>query len=212
MGPLRGRAQPELVNDSAADSETPDPRKASQALRLALRGRPPVPGPANQHHSIGGCERHLAQAVQDQYVLQYQAAVLNAFQEVSSALISRQQLAQARAVAAYQEATRIALERYRRGQSSYYEVLQEQQLLFPAQSTLAQTQFNQLAAVVQLYHALGGGWQLAAPIAPQNDFGTPFSLLSPFSALLPPLSSSQRQSEARNTVAEVGRDAATTRA
>jgi outer membrane protein TolC len=49
---------------------------------------------------------------------------------------------QARAVAACQEATRIALERYRRRQSSYYEVLQQQQLLFPAKSTLAETQFG----------------------------------------------------------------------
>ena len=83
-------------------------------------------------------------------------------------MISRQEFAearaeQARAVAAYQEATRIALERYRRCQSSYYEVLQEQQLLFPAENTLAQTQLNQLTAVVQLYRALGGGWQTQAP-------------------------------------------------
>ena len=97
-----------------------------------------------------------------------QALVLNALQEVSSALIAREQLAEARkrlarAVAAYQEATRIALERYRRGQSSYYEVLQEQQLLFPAENTLVLTQLNQLSAVVQLYRALGGGWQAASP-------------------------------------------------
>ncbi len=106
-------------------------------------------------------------AARDQYVLQYQATVLNAFQEVSSALISREQLAetyteQARAVAAYREATRIATERYRRGQSSYYEVLQEQQLLFPAENTLAQTQFGRLSAMVQLYRALGGGWEQPA--------------------------------------------------
>jgi outer membrane protein, multidrug efflux system len=105
-----------------------------------------------------------AKAARDQYALQYQAAVLNALQEVSSALISREQLAeayaqQARAVAAYHEATRIALERYRRGQSSYYEVLQEQQLLFPAENTLAQAQYGQLSTAVQLYRALGGGWR-----------------------------------------------------
>lgn len=105
-----------------------------------------------------------AKAVRDQFALQYQLAVLNALQEVSSALISRQELAEsrerlARAVAAYREATKIAMERYRRGQSSYYEVLQEQQLLFPAENTLARTQLNQLNAVVQLYRALGGGWQ-----------------------------------------------------
>jgi outer membrane protein, multidrug efflux system len=53
----------------------------------------------------------------------------------------------------------IARERYRLGKSSYYEVLQEQQLLFPAENTLVQTQINQLLAVVQLYRALGGGWE-----------------------------------------------------
>lgn len=109
-----------------------------------------------------------AKAARDQFALQYQATVLNALQEVSSALIAREQLAEARkrlarAVAAYQEATRIALERYRRGQSSYYEVLQEQQLLFPAENTLVLTQLNQLSAVVQLYRALGGGWQAVSP-------------------------------------------------
>ena len=113
-----------------------------------------------------------AKAARDQYALQYQAAVLNALQEVSSALISRAATGrstreqQAQAVAAYQEATRIAMERYRRGQSSYYEVLQEQQLLFPAETTLAQTQLNQLTAIVQLYRALGGGWQRHSPQVP----------------------------------------------
>ena len=109
-----------------------------------------------------------AKAARDQAVLQYQATVLNAFQEVSTALVAREELAKARleqtrAVAAYQEATRIATERYRHGQASYYEVLQEQQLLFPAENALALTQLNQLIAVVQLYRALGGGWQEKAP-------------------------------------------------
>jgi multidrug efflux system outer membrane protein len=52
------------------------------------------------------------------------------------------------------------MERYRMGSADYYEVLQEQQLLFPAENTLVQFQLNQLVAVVQLYRALGGGWQL----------------------------------------------------
>jgi outer membrane protein, multidrug efflux system len=104
-----------------------------------------------------------ARAVREQFSLQYQAAVLNAFEETSDALISREKLAgvrteQSRAVAAYQEAVKIAMERYRLGNASYYEILQEQQLLFPAENSLAQTQFNQLLAIVQLYLALGGGW------------------------------------------------------
>ena len=44
------------------------------------------------------------------------------------------------------------------GRAGYYEVLQEQQLLFPAENTLTQIQLNQWLAVVQLYRALGGGW------------------------------------------------------
>ena len=106
-----------------------------------------------------------ALAVRDQDTLQFQASVLTALQEVSDALVAREKLALARtqqrhAVDDYQEAVRISMERYRQGESSYYEVLQEQQLLFPAEDTLVQTQLNQLLAVVQLYVSLGGGWDM----------------------------------------------------
>ena len=106
-----------------------------------------------------------ALAVRDQFALQYQSTVLNAFGEVSDALVSREKLATAReqeglAVAAYKEAVDISQKRYQQGQSSYYEVLQEQQLLFPAEDGLVQTQLNQLLAVVQLYRSLGGGWRV----------------------------------------------------
>jgi len=105
-----------------------------------------------------------ARAARDQAAFQFQSTVLNALQEISNQLIARQKLAQSRdeqrkAVAAFQEAFKIAMERYQLGTSSYYEVLQQQQLLFPAEDTLVQTQLNQLLAVVQLYRALGGGWQ-----------------------------------------------------
>jgi outer membrane protein, multidrug efflux system len=104
-----------------------------------------------------------ARAVRDQYALQYQSAVLNALQEISDALITREKSAaasiqQSRAVEAYKEAVKVAIERYRLGNAGYYEVLQEQQQLFPAEDSLVQAQVNQLLAVVQLYLALGGGW------------------------------------------------------
>jgi multidrug efflux system outer membrane protein len=56
------------------------------------------------------------------------------------------------------------MERYRMGHADYYEVLQEQQLLFPAENSLVQFQLNQLLAVVQLYRALGGGWEVKSTI------------------------------------------------
>ena len=106
-----------------------------------------------------------ARAAREQFALQYQAAVLNAFLEISDALISREKSAAARtqqnrAVEAYKVAVKISMERYRMGNADYYEVLQEQQLLFPAENSLVQFQLNQLLAVVQLYRALGGGWEM----------------------------------------------------
>jgi multidrug efflux system outer membrane protein len=112
-----------------------------------------------------------ARAVWEETRLQYQSTILHAFQEVSDALTSREELArerdfQARAVAAYEEAVKVANQRYRGGQASYYELLQEQQLLFPAQNTLTQVHLDQLLATVQLYKALGGGW--IAPPSPSQ--------------------------------------------
>jgi multidrug efflux system outer membrane protein len=104
-----------------------------------------------------------ARAAWDEARLQYQSTILTAFREVADALAARSQLAaerveQARAVAAYQEAVKVANERYVQGRASYYEVLQEQQSLFPAENMLTQIQLNQFQAAVQLYRALGGGW------------------------------------------------------
>jgi outer membrane protein, multidrug efflux system len=95
--------------------------------------------------------------------LQYQQTALNAFSDVANALVARQRLAeereqQERAVVAYREAVKISTQRYSAGRASYFEVLQAQQLLFPAKVSLAQTRVAQLAAIVQLYKALGGGW------------------------------------------------------
>ncbi|MCX6890262.1 MAG: TolC family protein [Verrucomicrobia bacterium] len=86
-------------------------------------------------------------------------------QEVSTALISRQKLAEVRvfdeqAASALSSSVQIATDRYINGKSSYYEVLQAQQELYPTQRALAQAQASELIAVVQLYKALGGGWQL----------------------------------------------------
>jgi outer membrane protein, multidrug efflux system len=105
-----------------------------------------------------------AKAVREQFLLQYQNRVLRAFQEISDALISKEKLAveqaeQASAVNAYEVALDMAMKRYQSGNASYFEVLQQQQQLFPAQTALIQTQLNQLIAVIQLYRALGGGWQ-----------------------------------------------------
>jgi len=64
-------------------------------------------------------------------------------------------------VESFGEAVSLSNSRYLSGLSDYFEVLQAQQQLFPAENSLAQTRFERLAALVQLYKALGGGWRLS---------------------------------------------------
>ncbi len=110
-------------------------------------------------------QHRAALARWEQAKVRYEQSVTNAFAEVSTALVAYQKLAeveraQAQAVAAYREAVSLSNSRYLSGLSDYLEVLQAQQQLFPAENSLAQTRFERLATLVQLYRALGGGWRL----------------------------------------------------
>ena len=67
---------------------------------------------------------------------------------------------QAEAVEAYRQAVQVATDRYTAGKASYYEVLEAQQQLFPAENTLSRIQTAQRLVIVQLYKALGGGWAI----------------------------------------------------
>lgn len=104
----------------------------------------------------------------EQAKAQYEKVVTSAFGEVSSAIVAHQKLAQAekeqaRAVAAYRQAVTLSNQRYVSGFAGYLDVLQAEQNLFPAENALAQIRFNRLANFVQLYKALGGGWNVADP-------------------------------------------------
>ena len=111
-------------------------------------------------------QKRNAVAFWQQTKLQYEQTALNAFTDVSNALISRQKFEairaeQARSVAAYQEAVTVSLQRYTAGKASYFEVLDAQLQLYPEQTALAQTELNRRVIFVQLYLALGGGWNLS---------------------------------------------------
>jgi multidrug efflux system outer membrane protein len=110
-------------------------------------------------------------AVWDQAKLQYEQTVITAFQEVASNLDALDKLAtaeaeQARAVAALEKSVQLATDRYLYGLASYLEVLDAQQRLFPAQNAQASIRLNRLTAYVQLYKALGGGWNVKEPQSP----------------------------------------------
>ncbi len=94
----------------------------------------------------------------------YEQTVLTALGEVSNALIAQQKQEEVRVeqevqVAALRESVRLALLRYNGGLSTYFEVLEAQQQLFPAELQLAQTDLARVLAVVDLYRSLGGGWE-----------------------------------------------------
>ena len=66
-------------------------------------------------------------------------------------------------VKALQQSVALSLQRYNDGIANYFEVLEAEQQLFPAELDLARTQRDELVAVVTLYRALGGGWQVDVP-------------------------------------------------
>ena len=106
----------------------------------------------------------LANAQKRQALLQYQQSIQTAFREVSDALIARQkyaefQVAQQAQVDAQRKANTIALARYRVGYSSYFDVINADRDLFTAELSLSAAHLNTLLSLVQLYRAVGGGWQ-----------------------------------------------------
>ena len=116
---------------------------------------------------FGGIKARKRQAIAnwEQATAQYRQTALNAFRDVSDALISRENYESSRAeliqsVQANQKAVRLARMRYLEGLSSYVEVLDALQRLYPAQIALAQTEVNRRLVIIQLYKALGGGWNL----------------------------------------------------
>jgi multidrug efflux system outer membrane protein len=106
----------------------------------------------------------LTEAQQKQAVLFYQQSIQQAFREVSDSLIAYRKNQETREqqqllTNSAQDATRLADSRYRGGVTSYLEVLDSDTRYFDAQLTLAQAQLNERLALVQVYNALGGGWQ-----------------------------------------------------
>lgn len=106
----------------------------------------------------------LSEATKREMVLAYQRAIVTAFHDVSNALIAAKKERAAREqqeklVEAAADASRLARLRYRGGATSYLEVLTTDSDLFSAQLNLVGAQQGEALTLVQLYSALGGGWQ-----------------------------------------------------
>jgi multidrug efflux system outer membrane protein len=106
----------------------------------------------------------LAQAQRESALIQYEKTIQTAFSEVSNALIAHQRVRESRVqqealVFALQDRVRLAYVRYRGGVDTQLNALDADRDLFQAELDLAQIRLQELLTVVQLYKALGGGWQ-----------------------------------------------------
>ena len=106
----------------------------------------------------------FARAQQEFALVTYQQTIQNAFREVSDALIQYRKVREIRIqqellVTTLQDRSRLAYLRYQGGVDSLLNALDSDRELFEAQLNLTQTKRDELVSVVQLYKALGGGWQ-----------------------------------------------------
>jgi outer membrane protein, multidrug efflux system len=106
----------------------------------------------------------LAAAQQELALIEYQRVIQTAFREVSDSLIQHRKVHEVRAqqellVATLQERSRLSYLRYQGGIDTLLNALDADRDLFDAELRLARTRRNELLAMVQLYRALGGGWQ-----------------------------------------------------
>jgi multidrug efflux system outer membrane protein len=109
-----------------------------------------------------GVER--AEAEQRSALAQYEKAIQTGFRDVSDALVQYQKVREVRAqrellVTALQDRKRLAYMRYKGGVDTLLNALDADRDLFNAELSLAQARRDELLSLVQLYKALGGGWQ-----------------------------------------------------
>jgi multidrug efflux system outer membrane protein len=105
-------------------------------------------------------------AARDAAELNWQKTLTAAFGEVSTALSTHEKLAKAtaeetRSVNAYRESVRLSTVRYDSGFASYFEVLDAQLNLFPAETQRVQYELGRKIALVNIYRSLGGGWKFS---------------------------------------------------
>jgi multidrug efflux system outer membrane protein len=109
-------------------------------------------------------ELTVAELQRDARIIGYRQTIQQAFREVSDALVGYQRgrefrVIQQSLVESAREARRLADLRYQGGATSYLEVLDSDTRLFTAELGLVQAELSELSAFVEIYRALGGGWQ-----------------------------------------------------
>jgi multidrug efflux system outer membrane protein len=163
IGIARAAYFPDIALTASAGFESP----ALKNLFTGPAGLWTMAGQLTQPIFQGGRLKNnvrYAQAERDQMVLTYQQTIQGAFRDVSDALIAYRKdqetrVQQEHLVESARDAAHLSEVRFKAGTTDYLEVLTNETNSFSAELALAQAQGNELIALVQLYQALGGGWQ-----------------------------------------------------
>jgi outer membrane protein, multidrug efflux system len=107
----------------------------------------------------------FSEAQREAFLINYERTIQNAFREVSDSLIAYRKVRESRTqrellVTTLADRSRLAYMRYNFGVSNLLEALDADRDLFSSELSLAQSRRDELLTVVQLYKALGGGWQV----------------------------------------------------
>ena len=106
----------------------------------------------------------LAEAQPKEKLLTYQQTIQGAFRDVSNALVAYRKnrefrIQEEKLTESARDAAKLSEQRFKAGATDYLEVLTNETNYFSDELSLAQAQNNEVQALVQLYQALGGGWQ-----------------------------------------------------
>jgi outer membrane protein TolC len=117
----------------------------------------------------------IQSAIQEQALIEYEAAVLSALQDVENALVSlaenrRRQAALRDAVEAARNAALLARHRYTGGLVDFQTVLDTERTVLTVEDSLASAEADTTSALIRLYKALGGGW---SPASSRDSAGNP---------------------------------------
>src|SRR5437016_2165973 len=157
------RGYPRPCSSAGPTFARPNRRRGSRVWSIGPTMTVPLFTAGRISNTVKGFE-----ARQQQAATQYLQTIQQAFREVEDALVFHRKVREVRTererrVAASRRALALVTLRYERGLSTQLEVLDAQRQLFSAELDLASTTRDQLTAVVQLYKALGGGWQSQPP-------------------------------------------------
>jgi len=124
-----------------------------------------------------------ALAVRDQAKISFEKAVTQAFGEVSTSLSAHERLEKAYreqmvSVQAYRDSVDLSTIRYDSGLASYFEIVDAQIQMYPAESAVVNYDLGRKLALIDLYRALGGGWNLS-DAQWSSSSGTPGSTQTP---------------------------------